>query len=121
MSHVTHEADLALLSVGLSALTGGAPKSTTDSAENYPSKTVTWICPGSPGGGTDRLTRFMADKLQKELGVTSVVVTHDMPTAWYVADRVALLWDQGFPYVDEPTAFQALPDEPVQSFITGAY
>lgn len=64
---------------------------------------------------------YMIRKLQKELGVTSVVVTHDMPTAWYVADRVALLWDHGFPYVDEPTAFQALPDEPVQSFITGAY
>jgi tripartite-type tricarboxylate transporter receptor subunit TctC len=58
----------------LLVLTGCAPKSTTDSSENYPSKTVTLICPWSPGGGTDRLTRFMADRLQKELGQPFVVV-----------------------------------------------
>ncbi len=30
-------------------------------------------------------------KLQKELGVTSVVVTHDMPSAFKIADRMAML------------------------------
>ncbi len=30
-------------------------------------------------------------KLQKELGVTSVVVTHDMPSAFKIADRIAML------------------------------
>ena len=64
---------------------------------------------------------YMIRKLQNELGVTSVVVTHDMPTAWYVADRVAMLYDRAFPYVDAPAAFQALDARPVQDFITGAY
>ena len=32
-------------------------------------------------------------KLQSELNVTSVVVTHDMPLARRVSDRVALLYD----------------------------
>lgn len=64
-----------IASLGLMvALIGCAPKSTTKSSENYPSKTVTLICPWSPGGGTDRLTRFMADRLQKELGQPFVVV-----------------------------------------------
>lgn len=30
-------------------------------------------------------------KLQRELGVTSIVVTHDMPSAYKVADRIAML------------------------------
>ena len=29
--------------------------------------------------------------LQKELGVTSIVVTHDMPSAFKIADRIAML------------------------------
>ena len=59
---------------GLLALSGCAPQSASDSANLYPTKTVTLICPWSPGGGTDRLTRFMADQLQKELGQPFVVV-----------------------------------------------
>ncbi|GAB5561639.1 MAG: tripartite tricarboxylate transporter substrate binding protein [Synoicihabitans sp.] len=58
----------------LLGLAGCAPKSGSDSTANYPNKTITLICPWSPGGGTDRLTRFMADQLQKELGQPTVVV-----------------------------------------------
>lgn len=64
---------------------------------------------------------YMIRKLQGELGVTSVVVTHDMPTAWYVADRVALLHDHGFPFVAPSNEFQRIDDPIVQDFITGAY
>ena len=58
----------------IATLTGCAPDRSTSSVEDYPSKTVTLICPWSPGGGTDRLTRFMADQLQRELGQPFVVV-----------------------------------------------
>lgn len=34
----------------------------------YPSKPITLICPWAPGGGTDRMSRFMAEQLQQELG-----------------------------------------------------
>lgn len=44
------------------------------SAADYPSKSGSIICPWAPGGGTDRLARFMADQLQKELGKPFVVV-----------------------------------------------
>ena len=41
----------------------------------------------------------MIMKLQRELEVTSVVVTHDMPTAYKVADRIAMLYERKFPFV----------------------
>jgi phospholipid/cholesterol/gamma-HCH transport system ATP-binding protein len=66
----------------------------------------------------NRIAR-MIRKLQKELGVTSIVVTHDMTTAWYVADRVAMLHDKAFPFVDEVQAFRAIEDTNVQDFIEG--
>jgi phospholipid/cholesterol/gamma-HCH transport system ATP-binding protein len=66
----------------------------------------------------NRIAR-MIRKLQRELGVTSIVVTHDMTTAWYVADRVAMLHDKAFPFVDEVEAFRAIEDPQVRDFIEG--
>jgi len=66
----------------------------------------------------NRIAR-MIRKLQRELGVTSIVVTHDMTTAWYVADRVAMLYDKRFPWVDETEAFRAIEDPRVRDFIEG--
>lgn len=54
--------------------TGCKPTEPGSSALNYPSKTITVICPWAAGGGTDRLSRFMADQLQRELGKPCVVV-----------------------------------------------
>jgi phospholipid/cholesterol/gamma-HCH transport system ATP-binding protein len=66
----------------------------------------------------NRIAR-MIRKLQRELGVTSIVVTHDMTTAWYVADRVAMLHDKAFPYVDEVERFRKIEDPIVRDFIEG--
>jgi phospholipid/cholesterol/gamma-HCH transport system ATP-binding protein len=66
----------------------------------------------------NRIAR-MIRKLQRELGVTSIVVTHDMTTAWYVADRVAMLHDKKFPYVAEVEQFRAIADPVVRDFIEG--
>lgn len=70
----------AALSVAASAWallgsTGCAPETdqTTD-AEAFPKKAITLICPWSEGGGTDRLSRFMAASLSDELGVPVNVV-----------------------------------------------
>lgn len=43
-------------------------------AENFPTKTVTIICPWAAGGGTDRVSRFFADQLESQLGKPGVVV-----------------------------------------------
>ena len=66
----------------------------------------------------NRIAR-MIRKLQRELGVTSIVVTHDMTTAWYVADRVAMLYEKQFPWVDEVERFRAIEDPRVRDFIEG--
>tara|TARA_A100001037_G_scaffold196404_1_gene175647 strand:- start:141 stop:1160 length:1020 start_codon:yes stop_codon:yes gene_type:complete len=39
----------------------------------FPSKTITVICPWAAGGGTDRVSRFLADQLERKLGKPSVV------------------------------------------------
>lgn len=39
----------------------------------YPNRPITIICPWAAGGGTDRLARFLADAVQRELGVPCVV------------------------------------------------
>jgi phospholipid/cholesterol/gamma-HCH transport system ATP-binding protein len=66
----------------------------------------------------NRIAR-MIRKLQRELGVTSIVVTHDMSTAWHVADRVAMLHSKAFPYVAEVEQFRAIEDPVVRDFIEG--
>ena len=61
----------------------------------------------------------MIRKLQKELGVTSVVVTHDMALAWHVADRVAMLHERRFPFVEKVDAFRHTDNPIVRDFIEG--
>ena len=41
---------------------------------DYPRRTVTIICPWGVGGGTDRISRYFADALRRELGKPFVVV-----------------------------------------------
>lgn len=64
------------LLAGLLALTGCKPQdhaSNASAVSNYPSQTVTVICPWAAGGGTDRLSRFMADQLRAHYGKPFVV------------------------------------------------
>ncbi len=42
-------------------------------ASDYPSRTVTFICPFPAGGGTDILTRLLAQELQDKLGKPVIV------------------------------------------------
>lgn len=78
-----------------------------------------------PTTGLDpaNITRIghMIRKLQKELGVTSIVVTHDMPIAFECSDRIAMLYDRKFPYIDVPEVFKDHPVQDVKDFIEGRY
>ena len=58
-------------------------------------------------------------KMDEELGVTSVVVTHDMASAYRVADRVAMLYDGRIRFVGTPAEIQAAADPIVRGFIEG--
>lgn len=63
----------------------------------------------------------MIQKLQKELNVTSIVVTHDMPIALKRSDRVAMLYEKKFPFVGTNVEFQHHPETVVREFIEGIY
>jgi phospholipid/cholesterol/gamma-HCH transport system ATP-binding protein len=61
----------------------------------------------------------MIRKLQRELNVTSVVVTHDMPTAFKVADRIAMLYERKFPFIGAPDEMARSDNAVVRNFIQG--
>jgi tripartite-type tricarboxylate transporter receptor subunit TctC len=47
---------------------------TQQSGDNFPTKSLQIICPWGAGGGTDRIARYFADQIAKELGKNCVVV-----------------------------------------------
>lgn len=65
---------ISIFTIILLATSGCNPKDANPSSSGYPSKTISIICPWAAGGGTDRLSRFIADHLQKELGKPGVVI-----------------------------------------------
>lgn len=60
---------LSALLVASIAVPGCAP-----AVEDYPTKAITLVCPWGAGGGTDRVARFLADKMSVELGQPVAVV-----------------------------------------------
>jgi phospholipid/cholesterol/gamma-HCH transport system ATP-binding protein len=74
-----------------------------------------------PTSGLDPVNADVIDdlvvKLRDTLGVTSVVVTHDVRGAFRVADRVALLTDGKIRAFGTPQDFRASRDEVVREFI----
>jgi phospholipid/cholesterol/gamma-HCH transport system ATP-binding protein len=63
----------------------------------------------------DRLIRELSDNL----GVTAVVVSHDPPSIFGIADRVAFLYRGVVHVVATPAQLRASTDPVVQQFITG--
>jgi len=58
-------------------------------------------------------------KLQRELGVTSVVVTHDMASAGKVADRIVMLFKGRFIFDGTPDEIVRCDDPRVRCFVQG--
>jgi phospholipid/cholesterol/gamma-HCH transport system ATP-binding protein len=57
--------------------------------------------------------------LQKRMGVTSVVVTHDLHSAWKVGDQLALLHEGRVQFTGTPAEAEATNDMLVRQFIEG--
>ena len=76
-----------------------------------------------PTTGLDPVTTAVIDrlivKLADELGVTSVVVTHDMQSAYRIADKIAMLYEGRIRFVGTPAEIQATRDPVVRGFIEG--
>lgn len=77
-----------------------------------------------PTGGLDPITtRTINDlivKLREELGVSAIVVTHDIRSALHTADRVALLHEGRLVFVGTPEEMKESEDAYVQDFLGDA-
>lgn len=56
-------------------------------------------------------------RLNRERGITSVVVTHDLHCATQISHRIALLRDGQFPIVEEKSTFLSYQDSLIQAFL----
>jgi phospholipid/cholesterol/gamma-HCH transport system ATP-binding protein len=81
----------------------------------------TYLLYDEPTSGLDPVNSDVIDglieRLQHELGVTSVVVTHDVRGSFRVADRIALLWQAKIRAVGTSEEILASKDEAVQQFL----
>ncbi len=67
---------------------------------------------------SDSINRLMR-RLQQRFGVTSVVVTHDMKSAFHVADRIAYLHEGRIYFHGTPVELRESPDSVLQDFLLG--
>jgi phospholipid/cholesterol/gamma-HCH transport system ATP-binding protein len=58
--------------------------------------------------------------LQRRLGLTSVVVTHDLASAFYVADRIAFLYEGRIRFAGTPSEARESTDAPLHEFLTAS-
>ena len=76
-----------------------------------------------PSSGLDPIMAAKIDELivntQQVLGVTSVVVTHDMNSAFHIADRIAMVYDGELIAIDDVAGIQNSQDLRVREFIHG--
>lgn len=66
-------AAVGLAGVAAALVMAGCQPTDSSSSENWPSRSIALICPWGEGGGTDRLSRFMAAELEKRLGKPVIV------------------------------------------------
>jgi phospholipid/cholesterol/gamma-HCH transport system ATP-binding protein len=67
---------------------------------------------------TGTITRLIM-KLQRELGVTSIVVSHDIRSAFRMATRIALLADKHIVFFGTPEEMAASENEYIRDFLGG--
>lgn len=104
-----------------SSLSGGMRKRVALARSIAPKPEVLLYDEPTTGLDPRNITRIgeMITKLQRELKVTSVVVTHDMPTARKVSDRIAMLYQQRFPFVGTAQQMWHSEHPEVRDFIHG--
>ena len=81
-----------------------------------------YILYDEPTTGLDPVTSAVMDQLMirtRDLGVTGLVVTHDMRSAFSVGDRIAMLYEGSIRQVGTVAEIQATEDPVVRQFIEG--
>jgi len=67
---------------------------------------------------SDSINRLIR-RLQKRFGVTSIVVTHDMKSAFHIADHIAYLHEGRIYFYGTPQELEASDDPLIQDFMLG--
>jgi len=82
-----------------------------------------YILYDEPTTGLDPVTSAQIAKLikemQQELSVTSIIVTHDIPTGFFLADKIVLLDQGNFSFTGSVEEMKNSPIESVMDFIRG--
>ena len=82
-----------------------------------------YILYDEPTTGLDPVTTAIMDRLmirtRQHLGVTGIVVTHDMKSAYSVGDRIAMLYEGRVRQVGSVAEIQETEDPVVRQFIEG--
>ncbi len=75
-----------------------------------------------PMGGLDpancRRIADMVANMQAQYDLTSVVVTHHLPSVWHVADRVAMMHEKRFHWIAPTEEFRQIDDPIVEAFVS---
>ena len=76
-----------------------------------------------PTSGLDPVMAATINRLimstRRILGVTAVVVTHDMESAFTIADRIAMMYDEKIIAVGTPDEFRQSANPTIQQFVSG--
>jgi phospholipid/cholesterol/gamma-HCH transport system ATP-binding protein len=76
-----------------------------------------------PNTGLDPVIRAVIDELivelRETLGATVVTITHEMSSAFRIADRVGMLHEGRIVAIAPPEEFRRLQDPMIQQFIAG--
>jgi phospholipid/cholesterol/gamma-HCH transport system ATP-binding protein len=76
-----------------------------------------------PTSGLDPIATSAIDQLvidlRAKLNVTSIVVTHDMKSAFRIADRIAMLYNGEFIAIGPPEEFRGAADARIEQFVEG--
>jgi tripartite-type tricarboxylate transporter receptor subunit TctC len=93
-------------------------------SDDYPSRTITFLCPFPAGGGTDILTRLLAQELQEKLGKAVIVDNRPGAGTQLAANATAKSAPDGYTLflapvttlAIGPSVFKSLPYDTVKDF-----
>lgn len=77
-----------------------------------------------PTSGLDPIMSDIVNDLvldtKRKTGVTSIVITHDMKSAYKISDKIAMLYEGNFIMTGTPDEFRASTNEFVRQFVDGS-
>jgi tripartite-type tricarboxylate transporter receptor subunit TctC len=87
---------------------GAAHAALAQVSDDYPQRTITFICPFPPGGGTDILTRMLAQELQEKFKRTVIVENRPGAGTVVAAQAVARSAPDGYTLFLAPSTTLAM-------------